>query len=635
MRGLQVAQFGVFLLILGYAVILFSFALIAIWALSNLITDSETLSNLSIKLALWGLPSLLLGTGVVGLGKILCAGAPEEGARKLIVISLVADLLIFVVRFTVDDFLVRGIAAGILSLVSFVCFCKFLSRMGDNVGEPRVGQYAALMYAGLGGSSLVWFVAFFNFYGAVLAALAILSLTIALYQYTCYTLFRALPIYIAEVRAGITDPTESGESRREAERKERLHGPGGGGGGNQSKPPEEPKGTPPDGHLLYRVPKGLEPLHLAVKEGDRYKVELRLSQGDDPRKPVKHKLSPLHLAAAVGVMDVADALLKAGAPIDDVCEMGLTPLFFAVQTGNTNIAGFLIDRGANVFHKNEQGYTPLHWACCAPHPNFIGPVRVKMVTFLISKGADYNAVTNDGKTPRDLALENQLEETIGVLDRHMGIAPKPIGAVSESADDQTATVPSAFPPFLGTDLCVLPKDLTPLHAAVKEGDPEKVEVQLNGGAKIDDRVAGGIAPIHITAITGVMSVTEMLLRYGAPVDQTFDHNLTSVFLAVYLNNYNMVGYLISRGAKVNHQDVMGRTPLHWAAAAPSERLEGQNRVKIVQMLLKNGADPKIADNNGQTPQDLARAAELDDLVKLFVDEEDAGSNKSDDDGYYT
>lgn len=634
MRGLQIAQFGVFLLILGYSVLLFSFVLIAIWALSNLLTDSEFLADLSLKLAMWGVPSILLGTAVVGLGKILCAGAPEEGARKLIVISLVADLMIFVVRFTVNDFLVRAIIAGILSLISFVCFCQFLTRMGDNVGEPRVGQYAALMYAGLGGSSFVWFFAFFNFYAALLLALGILALTILLYQYTCYTLFRALPIYIAEVKAGITDPTESGETRRELERKERLHGPSGG-GGNQSKPPEEPRGTPPDGHLLYRVPKGLEPLHLAVKEGDRYKVELRLAQGDDPRKPVKHKLSPLHLAASVGVMDVADALLKAGAPIDDVCEMGLTPLYFSVQTGNTNIAGFLLDRGANIFHKNEQGYTPLHWACSAPHPNFIGPVRVKMVTFLISKGADYNAVTNQGKTPRDLALENQLEETIGVLDRHMGIAPKPTGIVVDKVEKPEQVVPAAFPPFLGLDLCVLPKDLTALHAAVKEGDPEKVQAQLHGGARIEDRVAGGIAPIHITAITGVMSVTETLLRYGAPVDQPFDHNLTSVFLAVYLNNYNMVGYLISKGAKANHQDALGRTPLHWAAAAPSERLEGQNRIKMVQLLLDNGADPKIADNNGQTPQDLARAAELDDVVKLFVDEEDSSSSKGDDDGYYT
>lgn len=639
MRGLQVAQFGIFLLILGYSVILFALALFGIWTLSYLVTDSDTLKNLSDKLAMWGAPSLLLGIVVVGLGKTLCVGAPEEGARKLIVISLLADFLVIVARMAAAsnslDLIVALIASGILSIVSFVCFCQFLTRMGDNVGEPRVGQYAALMYAGVGGSSLVWGVAFFNFHLAVILALTIFALTVILYQYTCFTLFRALPIYIEEVKAGITDPTESGEARRDAERKERVRGTGGGGGGNQTKPPEEPKGTPPDGHLLYRVPKGLEPLHLAVKEGDRHKVELRLSMGDDPRSPVRHKLSPLHLAASVGVMDVADALLKAGAPIDDVCEMGLTPLFFAVQTGNTNVAGFLIDRGANVFHKNEQGYTPLHWACCAAHPNFIGPVRVKMVNFLISQGGDCSAVTNEGKTPRDLALENQLEESIGALDRHMGIAPKPMGGGSDDKMEVGEVVPSAFPPFVGTGLCVLPKDLTPLHAAVKEGDPEKVELQLQQGAKLEDRVAGGIAPLHITAITGVMSVTEMLLRYGAPVDQTLDHNLTSMYLAVYINNYNMVGYLVSRGAQVNHQDSMGRTPLHWAAAVPSERLEGQNRVKMVQLLLNSGASPKIADHNGQIPEELAKLAEFDDVVNLFVDDDDSGPRKSDDDGYYT
>lgn len=638
MRGLQVAQFGIFLLILGYSVMLFSFVLFAIAALSAMLTSNAFLFNLALKFTAWGLPSLFMGVGIVGLGKILCAGAPEEGARKLIVISLVADIVVIglkVGRLFAGNFIVMSIVAMILSWVSFGTFCQFLKRMGDNVGEPRVGQYAMLMYVGLGGGSLVLLVMIANFNLGVLLALTVFSLTIMLYQYTAFTLFRALPIYIEEVKAGITDPTESGEARKEAERKERMRGPGGGGGGNQSKPPEEPKGTPPDGHLLYRVPKGLEPLHLAVKEGDRYKVELRLSQGDDPRTPIRHKLSPLHLAASVGVMDVADALIRAGAPIDDVCEMGLTPLFFAVQTGNENIAGFFIERGANVFHKNEQGYTPLHWACCAPHPNFVGPVRVKMVTFLVSKGADVNAQTNDGKTPRDLALENQLEETVSALDRLMGNAPKPMGAVSvDKADDSSVVVPTAFPPFKGIEYMVIPKDLPPLHAAVKEGDPEKVEVQLQGGASLNDRIAGGISPLHITAITGVMSVTEMLLRYGAPVDQTFDHNLTSIFPAVVINNYNMVGYLVSRGANVNHQDEMGRTPLHWAAAAPSERLEGQNRVKIVQMLMASGAKKKVPDANGQTAEDLARLSEFDDVVNLFADDDDDDGG-GDDEGYYT
>lgn len=172
----------------------------------------------------------------------------------------------------------------------------------------------------------------------------------------------------------------------------------------------------------------------------------------------------------------------------------------------------------------------------------------------------------------------------------------------------------SYKPFLGTELAVIPSKLPELHSAVKDGDPEKVYRQLVGGVSIKEPIAGGITPIHITAVTGVMSVTELLLKNGASVVDQCDHKLTPLFLAILVNNQAMVGYLLSRRADINHQDEMGRTPLHWAAAAPHDKLEGGNRVRMVKFLLEQGANRDIVDNDGAKPIDLAKAAVYDDVM---------------------
>jgi len=641
MRGLQLVQFGLFLIILGFGVILFADLLIVGGVVSMFSSGVE----FGFKIVAWGVSAILIGALAGGLGKLLCIPAPEEKARVLIVASVFCDIGIFGIYFAIATGVWMGISANIviwlLSLGSYVLFLKFLTRMGDNVGESAVGRFVAIIYGGIGGGFLVPILFIWDWRFGVLAICAISFITTFLYNYTIYVLFRALPLYMEEVKMGITDPTESGEARKDRERKERLAGPKGGGGPAKTRPPEEPQGTPPDGHLLYRIPKALEPLHLAVKEGDRFKVESQLAHGADCNQAVRHGLTPLHIAASVGVMDVADALVKAGAHVDATCEKGLTPIYFAIQTGNPNIVGFFINKGANLFHKNEDGHTPLHWACCAPHPGLVGPVRTKMVQLLISQGGDLMARNNAGKTPRDLAVENQLEELVSAIDRHMGTSsPTPLKSFEQSPGQHSSGATqeqSAFKPFLGTQLSTMPKDLSELLAAVKEGEPDKIKRQIVQGADINETTVGGIAPIHITAITGVMSGTDLLLSLGANVDDTCDHNLTPLFLAVHANNVNMVGYLKSRGANLNHRDELGRTALHWAAAAPTERLGGQNRPKMVEFLLNHGADPSIQDNDGQTALNLAQAAGVEEVVSMLgggAGPEGGQGSKADDDGYY-
>lgn len=646
LRGLKVVQFGLFVTLVGFSISLFSNVLFMVGSAVESFSDNF---DLTMKLYRIGIAVLPVCWILAAVGKICCVGAPEETAKTNIIASILFDFGVLASGYwcfsakSALDVILGVLGFFICILGSYIFYLKFLGRMGSNVGEPRAEEYAGilkgLIFVSSGSILVGTFARSFGILGVNLFGL----FTTCLFNYTIYVIFRALPLYIEEVKRGFTDPTESAEDREAKERKARLSGGGAPAGPTKSKPPEEPKGTPPAGSKLYRIPKGLEPLHMAVKEGDRYKVDLCIAQGADPNQAVKHGLTPLHIAASVGVMDVADALLKVGVPIDATCEMGLTPLYFAIQTGNPNIVGFFLNKGANIFHSNEEGYTPLHWACSAPHPNFIGPVRKKMVTLLVSQGGDLQARTHDGKTPLDLALENELEDTVETIQKHLPSSESSVpvaaevGLASTETSSSSEVLPSAFEPFRGLALSDLPSSLSPLHQAVKDGDPDKVERQFSGEGTVHDSMSGGIKPIHITAITGVMSVTELLLRYGAKINDTCDHQLTAIFLAVHLNNTNMVGYLISRGADLNHQDELGRTPLHWAAAAPHPKLEGHNRVKLVKFLLENGADAKMRDNSGQSALDLARAAEMEGVVKLLDPESEettTAPGTHDDDDYY-
>lgn len=319
--------------------------------LEGAITNADLAFGL--KLWVWGGLSVVIAILIGCLGKLLCLGAPEEGARKLIVCALACDVVGGGLRFLESNgtfsFPFEGFVLWILALGSYAFFLAFLARMGDNVGAPQVRQYIGIIYGLFGTGFILPVMIFFSLkVGLLLLGLDVL-VSLILYTLTIYTLFRATPLYIQEVKMGYTDPRESAEDRAKAERRERQNA-GQSRGPSKVKPPEAPVGTPPEGALLYRVPKDLSPLHFAVKEGDRAKMEQRLAMGDDPRATVRHGLSALHIAASCGVTEVADALIGYGVPVDGACEEGLTPLFMAVQTANPYVVGLLLNRGADIHH---------------------------------------------------------------------------------------------------------------------------------------------------------------------------------------------------------------------------------------------------------------------------------------------
>jgi ankyrin repeat protein len=139
----------------------------------------------------------------------------------------------------------------------------------------------------------------------------------------------------------------------------------------------------------------------------------------------------------------------------------------------------------------------------------------------------------------------------------------------------------ATAPLLRSDECFLAERLvqvyagdTALHAAGFSYDPEMARTLIDRGADIRARNRRGAEPLHAAVI-------------GVPGSATWNPTEQSA----------VIGYLIDAGGDPNAVAVGGVTPLHRAV---------RNRCSAaVEALLRAGADPRLPNDHGSTPRDLA------------------------------
>jgi ankyrin repeat protein len=103
----------------------------------------------------------------------------------------------------------------------------------------------------------------------------------------------------------------------------------------------------------------------------------------------------LHLAAFFGHDDVAAELLRRGADVNAVArnQLRVQAIHSAAAGNHTRVVGVLLDGGADPNARQEGGFTPIHAA--AQNAN------EELYELLVSRGADREATTDDGRTVAD------------------------------------------------------------------------------------------------------------------------------------------------------------------------------------------------------------------------------------------
>jgi ankyrin repeat protein len=156
--------------------------------------------------------------------------------------------------------------------------------------------------------------------------------------------------------------------------------------------------------------------------------------------------------------------------------------------------------------------------------------------------------------------------------------------------------------------------------AVKQGNRQEVERQLNADAGLIHAREDGLSPIMVAAYHGhsalasfladktvaltifeaaaagkINNILRLLARDPQLVNAYAEDGFQPLGLAAYFGHYESAEYLIKAGAPINSPSRNGlkATPLQSAVAA--------GHVRIVEMLLKNRADPNAQEQGGYTP----------------------------------
>ncbi len=298
------------------------------------------------------------------------------------------------------------------------------------------------------------------------------------------------------------------------------------------------------------------------------------TDGQEPYSGNEYQANELILAINSKDQEKALQLIAESKHVSARDSDGSTPLIAALLTQQPVIAQALIKAGVDIKEANEVGATALMAAVYGG--------QIDIFNQLIEMGAKFDKVDQDGWSALHFAAELEKDD-LALRLLEMGANPN-------------------SPNVAGW---------TPFLAAVSAKKFEVVKAMMNKSAKVDMTNNLGTSPLMLASINDDTKMLKFLLEKEAnPNLVTSDQGHTALMYASGNGNLENVRQLLNVGAKVNIQDASGWTPLSIAASVDSD-----SSSEIVSILLKNGADKSVVNNDGNKAIDIAVRPEVKTLLQ--------------------
>lgn len=363
----------------------------------------------------------------------------------------------------------------------------------------------------------------------------------------------------------------------------------------------------------------------AAERGHIPMMKLLLDRGADPLKGTIGYRLPIHFASEEGHAGMVRLLLQQPKVDPNVRDTyGKTPIFYASDKGHEAVVKLLLEQkniDPNPF--TNAGFSPLIQAVFSCHT----PVVQLLLARLDVSPNEADKLYN--QTPLWLAVT--FEE--GDMFR-MFLSRKDLNIDAASRYGETALGRCARQGYeaalqmlirAGADFNKANDDgQTPLSAAAAEGKVKMVEILLSQ-PNIDMNATDTKrqTALHRASECDQTKCMKMLLARTPPADNDIAdlNGNTALHLAAAKGNKIAAKMLLKGGwgrgdrdnkADINMQNKQANTPLALAAVGGSERHEA-----VVRLLLENGADAELQDEDEETPFEKARDRHLDAVVGVF------------------